>query len=183
MEDSQIIELYWNREESAISHTASKYGAYCGAIARRILENEQDTEECVSDSWLRAWNAMPPARPSCLRTFLGRITRNLALDRFDRETAQKRGGGQVLLALEELRELSGPDDPQKAIDAKELAEAINEYIGSLDPGVRREFVRRYWYLESIKEVAQAEGFSESKVKSDLFRARAGLREALTKKGF
>ena len=132
MEDSAIIDLYWAREERALSETDAKYGGYCRSIAHNILKNREDSEECVSDTWLHAWNAMPPQRPSILSSFLGRITRNLSFDRCRRQNAEKRGGGLLPLALDELSEcVPAPGRVEQALEARELAEAIDRFLRTL----------------------------------------------------
>ena len=184
MEDSKIIDLYWARAEEAINESQNKYGPYCGRIAFNILADRQDSEECVSDCFLKAWGAIPPARPSCLRTFLGRITRNLALDRYEMEHAQKRGGGELALALEELSECIGKEpDIDAHIEAAELTAILDRFLSALRPDVRKMFVRRYWYMDSIAGIAERYGFTESKVKTALLRARAELKIELSKEGY
>jgi len=179
MEDKDIIGLFNSRSETAIEATQSKYGAYCNTIAYNILSDPQDAEECVSDAMLRTWNAIPPAQPSCLRSFIGRITRNLALDRYDSRSAEKRGGGQLALALEELAEsLPAPEDRAPS----EITAVLNVFLAGLPRDERVIFVRRYWYLDPVRDIAQKLGFSESKVKTSLFRARGQLRQLLTKEG-
>lgn len=183
MDDTKIVDLYWARSESAISETAKKYGSYCRSIAFRILHNDQDSEECVNDTWLGAWNAMPPKRPAVLSTFLGRITRNLSLDRWKQYNAEKRGSGEMTVALEELREcVPARDGAESALDDIALAESIDRFVGALPTQRRKIFVQRYWYLCSIREIANNCGVSENKVKVTLFRARQGLREVLLKEG-
>ncbi len=183
MDDTKIVDLYWTRSESAISETAKKYGSYCRSIAFHILHNDQDSEECVNDTWLGAWNAMPPKRPAVLSTFLGRITRNLSLDRWKRCNAEKRGGGEMAMALEELREcVPAPNGVEAALDDMALTEHIDRFLGTLPAEQRKIFVQRYWYLCSIREIANNCGVSESKVKVTLFRTRQALRESLLKEG-
>ena len=141
MEDSAIIDLYWAREERALSETDAKYGGYCRSIAHNILKNREDSEECVSDTWLHAWNAMPPQRPSILSSFLGRITRNLSFDRCRRQNAEKRGGGSLPLALDELSEcVPAPGRVEQALEARELAEAIDRFLRTL-PEPRSQYPR------------------------------------------
>ncbi len=164
MEDTKIVDLYWARAESAISETAQKYGGYCRSIAFRILHNDQDSEECVNDTWLGAWNAMPPKRPAVLSTFLGRITRNLSLNRWKRYNAEKRGCGEMTVALEELREcVPAPGGVEAALDDIALTESIDRFVGALPAEQRKIFVQRYWYLCSIREIANNCGVSASKV--------------------
>lgn len=183
MDDQQIIALYWARSEAAIPATADKYGSYCHAIAYRILHNREDSEECVNDTWLHAWNAMPPHRPSRLSTFLGKITRNLSLHRWERSAAQKRGSGQVPLALEELEECV-PLAPGVSQTAEELAlaECLERFLSDLPADTRRIFLRRYWYLSSVKEIAQDFGMGQSAVKMRLARTRDKLKQFLEQEG-
>ncbi len=184
MEDKSIIGLFFERSETAIEETASKYGAYCQTIAFNILADRQDAEECVSDSYLKLWNAIPPQKPACLKSFLGKITRNLALDRWDRQKAQKRGGGELPLALDELSEcLAGGSGPEASLDRAALSRAINEFLGELTPGARQIFVRRYWYLEAVRDIAEKTGGSEGSVKTSLSRSRSALKDKLEKEGF
>jgi len=182
VEDHQIIELYWARSESAIEETSSKYGPYCGTIAYRILQDREDTEECVSDTWLKAWNAMPPQRPGRLSAFLGTITRNLALKRWERRSAEKRGGGQVSLALEEL-EGSIADPANSPEEQAILLDALNRFLSGLTPQARVIFLRRYWYLCPVEEIARMGEMSEGAVKMSLHRSRRALRRQLEKEGF
>ena len=183
MEDSQIVELYWARSERAIPETADKYGRYCFSIAFNVLHNREDSEECVNDTYLHAWNGMPEQRPNKLSAFLGRITRNLSLNRWDKYSAEKRGAGQADLALEELREcVPAPDCTERVVDDMALAELFNRFLASLTAENRRIFMRRYWYLSSIKEIAAEYGLSESKVKMSLLRSRNTLRLLLEKEG-
>lgn len=181
MEDKQIIELYNERSELAIAETVKKYGNYCKAIAMRILDDLRDAEECVSDAYMRVWNAIPPAVPTSLKLFIARITRNLALDRVDYNNAEKRGGGQVFLALDELAEcVSGQDDVE--LEDGTVTEVLNGFLAGLDPDSREMFVRRYWYLDSIRDIAKTMNYTESKVKTTLYRERKALREKLGEKG-
>ena len=183
MDDSKIVDLYWERSETAIDETAKKYSRYCHRISFNILKNNEDAEECVNDTYLRAWNAMPPNRPSILSTFLGKITRNLSFDRYKKYSAKKRGFGQVELALSELDEcIPSKSNVEAEIDADILAETLNGFLEDLPQEKRIMFVRRYWYLMSIKEIAQDFNASESQVKSMLFRERQNLKSILEKEG-
>lgn len=183
MDDSEIIELYFQRSEEAVTQTASKYGKYCYQIAYHILSSREDSEESVNDTYLAAWNTMPPRRPNILSAFLGKLTRYISLDRWKKRSAQKRGGGQVALSLEELEEcISGGDDPEKEVDRKELLRYLNRFLDALPETQRRVFVCRYWYLESIPEIAARFGFSESKVIAMLHRLREKLRARLQLEG-
>ena len=183
MDDSEIIELYFQRSEEAVTQTASKYGKYCYQIAYHILSSREDSEESVNDTYLAAWNTMPPRRPNILSAFLGKLTRYISLDRWKKRSAQKRGGGQVALSLEELEEcISGGDDPEKEVDRKELLRYLNRFLDALPETQRSVFVCRYWYLESIPEIAARFGFSESKVTAMLHRLREKLRARLKMEG-
>ena len=183
MEDSKIIDLYFDRNESAIEETDRKYGTYCRSIAWNILQNREDSEECVSDTWLRAWNAMPPQRPRVLRQFLAKITRNLSLDRFRADHAQKRGSGEVPLALEELKECIGSGDPATDAERKLLEELIGQFLQQLSERDRGVFLRRYFYMESRKDIAARYGMKETNVRLCLSRTRQRLREYLRKEDF
>jgi RNA polymerase sigma-70 factor (ECF subfamily) len=183
VDDLQIIELYWARAESAISESEKKYGRYCRSIAYRILYNEEDSEECVSDTYLKAWNSIPPQRPSALKLFLGRITRNLSLDRYEQRTAGKRGYGEVPLALDELREcVPAGDAAERMVEDIVLAELFDRFLAGLSAEGRRLFVLRYWHLYSIKEISSICNLKESKVKMSLMRSRNKLKQLLEKEG-
>ncbi len=184
MEDSAIVALYWARDQRAITESSDKYGAYCASIARNILESPEDADECVSDTWYRAWNAIPPQRPALLSAFLGRITRNLAFDRWRRQNSAKRGGGETALVLEELGDcISGTDDVQQQLDARALADDINAFLGSLPPEKRRLFLRRYWYADSLAVLAKRIGKTENHVAVSLHRIRKQLRDYLLERGY
>lgn len=183
MEDSSILELYWKRSESAISETAVKYGAYCFTIAYNILTNREDAEESVSDTYLAAWNTIPPRRPGILSAYLGKITRHISIDRWRHLAADKRGGGELMLALDELSEcIAGGDTVEQSLDRKRLRLCLNRFLETLPAPERQLFLRRYWYLDSTREAAAHLGFSESKVKSMLLRTREKLRRELKKEG-
>ena len=182
MEDANIIALYWARSEEAIARTAEKYGGYCKNVIRRILGDGRDAEECLSDTWLGAWNAMPPQRPKSLPPFLGRIARNTALDRYDYNRAQCRDSGFETV-LEELAECVGGSSTEEALDLRQLGEAISAYLAEVSPAVRTVFLRRYWYCDSVAEIAERTGYSQSKIKAILHRARKGLGAHLRKEGY
>lgn len=183
MEDNRIIDLYWSRSEQAISETDRKYGRYCRRIADNILSNEMDAEECVSDTWLKAWHTIPPQRPGKLAVFLGTITRNLALDRWRSGKTQRRGGGQLHMALEELGEcVAARGGEEQWIEDMVLTELLNRFLAALPQESRIIFLRRYWYLCSVKEIADGMRLSESKVKMSLHRSRNKLRELLEREG-
>ncbi len=181
MEDQSIIDLYWQRSETAIAETASKYGNYCYSIAYNILTNREDAEESVSDTYLTAWNIMPPHRPGILSSFLGKITRRISLNRWKSRSAYKRGGGEVVLALEELEQcVADPLDVESRYARKEVAKAINQFLATLPETERNLFLRRYWCLDSVADIAESFGFSQSKTTSMLHRLRGRLRKYLEK---
>ena len=183
MEDEAIVNLYWDRAQDAITQTDIKYGKYCHTIAWNILYNREDSEECVNDTWLRAWNSMPTHRPQLLRAFLGKITRNLALNRYEHQHTQKQGGGQTALCLEELSEcISDKNRTEQVVDEMALTDCINRFLGKLKPEERKIFVRRYWCMSPVATIAQDYHLSESKVKMSLLRTREKLRTALEREG-
>lgn len=183
MEDSRIVELYWARSEDAIVHTADKYGKYCYSIAYHILADGRDADETVNDTYLGAWNAMPPHRPSVLSTFLGKIARRISIDRWNARRADKRGKGEIPLALDELAEvLASPDTPEQAVSAAELTRSIDRFLASLPETERDMFVCRYWSLAPIAEICAKSGSGESRVKSMLSRTRKKLKAHLEKEG-
>ena len=183
MDDNGIIGLYWERSERAITETANKYNGYCYSIAYNILANKEDSEESVSDTWLTAWNVIPPRRPSVLAAFLGKITRHISIDRWRVRTAQKRGGGEVTVALDELGEcVSGGLSPEQAVERKELVTSFNRFLDTLSETERSVFLCREWYLDTVPAIALSFGFSKSKVTSMLHRTRKKLRVHLEKEG-
>lgn len=184
MDDQQIIALYWQRSQLAIQASEQKYGPYCRSIAHNILACREDEEECVNDTWLRSWDAMPPHKPAKLGAFLGKITRNLALNRREKQRAQKRGGDQVELALEELMDcVPGGESPERIIDDLALKDLLDRFLRSLTPQERTIFLRRYWYLCPVKDIARMDNLSQSKVKMTLLRSRNRLRQMLEEEGF
>lgn len=184
MDDSQIIRLYFDRSENAITETGKKYGTYCYSIASNILGIHEDAEETVNDTYLSAWNTIPPHVPNVLAAYLGRITRQLSIDRLRKYRAFKRGGGEIATALEELGEcVSDKDEVEGAIYRKELMASINRFLGELKPLERSVFICRYWYLDSTEEIAGKSACSVSKIKSMLLRIRKRLNTHLEKEGF
>jgi RNA polymerase sigma-70 factor (ECF subfamily) len=184
MDDKGIIDLYFSRNQDAIAQTDKKYGRYCYSIAYNILTNKEDAEESVSDTYMTAWRAIPPRRPSVLSTFLGKITRHISIDRWRERSATKRGGGEVPLALEELKDcISGMQDVEMEYERKEILTSYVKFLDALPITERRVFLCRYWYVESIETIANKFGFSESKVKTMLHRTRAKLRKQFAKEGF
>lgn len=184
MDDKSIVDLYFSRNQDAIAQTDKKYGHYCYCIAYNILTNKEDAEECVSDTYMAAWSAMPPRRPSVLSTFLGKITRHISIDRWRERAATKRGGGEVPLALEELKDcVAGMQNVELDYERKEIIRAYVKFLDTLPVSERRVFLCRYWYVESIETIAGKFGFSQSKVKTMLHRIRAKLRKQLAKEGY
>ena len=183
MEDKQIIDLYWERSERAIAETDMKYGFFCKHIAFNILNDLQDSEECVNDTYLKAWSVIPPKRPIKLPAFLGKITRNLALNRYEKNTAEKRGGGEVSVALDELAEcIPDPKSVEQMLDNRILVDKLNLFLEGIPADARMIFMRRYWEVCTVREIAEIYGIRESKVKVSLFRTRGKLRVFLEQEG-
>jgi len=183
MVDSTIIDLYWARSESAIAETAKQYGSYCTAISMNILHNNEDAEECVNDTYLKTWNAIPPRRPEVFSTFLGRITRNLSIDRYRSRKSQKRSGDETALMLSELEEcIPSKNSVEDEVEVKELENAVDNFLSTLTHEDRLFFVRRYWYVDSISSIAERFAVGESKVRTSLFRTRNKLRNLLENEG-
>lgn len=184
MEDSRIIALYWQRNPDAIAESNQKYGAYCFRVADNILHSSEDSEECLNDTWLHAWNAMPPQRPARLRMFLAKITRNLSINRINARAAQKRGSGEIPLVLEELAEcIAGETDLEADYEAKELGIYISRFVQRLPKRDGNVFVRRYFFTEPVCVIAQRYGLSENNVMVILSRSRKKLKCALIKEGY
>lgn len=183
VEDQQIVELYWARNERAIEETDRKYGKYCFSIACNILSDSEDARECVNDAYLNAWNSMPPHRPQILSTFLGKVTRFACLKKWRNSRTQKRGMGTADLAYEELSEcLASGQSVDEAMQAQELAVHINGFLNTLKPLEQRAFICRYWYFDSVSTISKQLGCSESKIKSMLHRLRKKLRLKLIQEG-
>ena len=184
MDDKSIVDLYFSRDQEAITQTDKKYGRYCYSIAYNILTNKEDAEESVSDTYVAAWRAIPPRRPSVLSTFLGKITRHIAIDRWRERNASKRGGGEVPLALEELQDcVAGMQNVEMDYERKEIIKAYVRFLDALPVTERRVFLCRYWYVDSVEAIADKFGFSQSKVKTMLHRTRAKLRKQLAEEGY
>lgn len=184
MEDQQIIELFLQRNEDAVAQTEQKYTKYCRSIAVHILERSEDADEVLNDTWLAVWNAIPPHIPECLKTFLGKLTRNISLKRIRSEKAVKRGAAEVRVVFEEVEEwLQSEQDIEQEISEQLLADAINAFLETIPDTERNVFVRRYWYMQSISEIADYHGFSESKVKSMLLRIRKRLYTRLKEENY
>lgn len=180
MKDSEIVELYWNRSERAITETKDKYDRYCTTIAYRILSSHEDSEECVSDTYLRTWNSIPPSKPENLKAYVGKITRNLALDRLRASGRKKRGDAALVLQEFRVAALETVDDE---MDRLALSEAISSFLRTLEPIKRRIFVLRYWYFEPVSEISKKTGWTDNRVRVELFRLRKKLSAYLEKEGF
>ena len=184
MEDSRITELFTLRDESAVTEAESKYGGYCRTLALNILGNDADAEETVSDALFRLWQAIPPEKPKSLGAYFAKITRNIALNRIERSGAKKRGSGELPLVLDELDYcVPSSQSTETAVDARQLTELINRFLSSQKATARIIFLKRYWYMRPISEIAAETGFSESKVKVTLMRTRGALREYLSREDF
>ena len=184
MDDRQIIEGFFDRDESAITELSQKYGGYCFAIANNILESDEDAKECVNDAWLRAWDAIPPEKPNCLRLFLAKITRNLAFNRVKAQNRQKRGGGMITVALDEISEfLPSSDRAETPAEEEELMRSVNRFLHTLSRRDSGIFIRRYFYVESAKVLAEKYGMTEANVQKLLFRVRNKLKHYLESEGY
>ena len=184
MKDQEIVGLYWDRNEDAIHQTQMKYGAYLSKVAYNILADFEDSKECVNDTYLAAWNSMPANRPSILSTYLGKITRQIAIDMFRKKNRLKRYASQYAISLEELGDsFTDGATPEQELDAKMLDAAINRFICALPKLTQRAFVGRYVFFDSIKDIAGYCGMKESKLKSLLYRTRQQLKLYLKKEGF
>ena len=183
MENQGILALFFERSEQAIVETDKKYGGYCYAIAYNILASREDSEESVSDTYLTAWNTIPPRKPSVFNAFLGKITRHISIDRWRKRSAQKRGGKEMILALDELGECVGSQGPEAEISQRELTRILNSFLTGLPETERNVFLSRYWYLDSIEAIVKNTGFSQSKVTSMLHRTRGKLRKKLSEEGY
>ena len=181
MNDSQIVALFFDRDQRAIEETAKKYGSYCAAIAGNILFSPEDREECVSDTYLSTWNQIPPTRPNNFMAFLCKITRNLSLKRMKFLTAAKRTS-VATVSFDEIEGYVSDDQLRADINEIELGMIFSKFLRSEKPDARNVFIRRYWFFDSVSEIAARYSFSESKVKSMLFHTRNRLRDYLKKEG-
>lgn len=184
MDDNRIIAMFEKRDQQAVTEAERTYGQYCYTVAKNILGNDADAEEAVNDTWLQVWNSIPPQKPAHLKAYLGKITRNLALSAWRQQTAEKRGGGQVQLALDELGECVGENTgPEIQLDAKELGRSISQFLRGQSSRDRGVFLRRYFYLEATPAIARHYGLKEDNVLQILSRTRKKLRQYLTKEGY
>ena len=182
MDDKSIVALFWERSEQAIVETDRKYGDYCYSIAYHALANNEDAEESVNDTYMAAWNQLPPHRPSVLATFLGKITRHISIDRWRKQSAQKRGGKEMIFALDELGECMDENTLEATVSQRELTRILNDFLTGLPETERNVFLSRYWYMDSIDTIVKITGFSQSKVTSMLHRTRKKLAASLQKEG-
>ncbi len=184
MEDSKIIELYLARDERSIAETAGKYERFCLTIAYNILCNNEDSEECVNDTWLKAWNSIPPTIPQSLRAFLGRITRNLAYDKYRYYGSERRRGGELPLSFDELQEcIPAREEEREEYELRVLGEVINAFLAKLSRRDRNIFLCRYYYTYSITDIAKSHALGAAYVRNILFRTRQKLKEHLEKEGY
>ena len=181
MDDEKIVELFLVRSEQAISETKDSYGAYCTKICSNILKSKEDTEECVNDAYMKLWETIPPQRPRSLKAYLSKIIRNLALDRYEKNHAKKRGSGKTEAVFDEIEEFFSIGSDELS-DSIAIRDAVNRFLGSIDKQERVLFVQRYWYFCTVKEIAKMHGLGESKVKMTLKRTRDDLRIYLQKEG-
>ena len=183
MDDRQIVELYLQRDEKAIEETSKKYGAYCYGIAHNILQNRQDSEECVNDTWLKTWNSIPPQHPNSLKLFLAKITRNLSFDRYRASRRDKRGGRAMEVALDEIEEIvAGTSDVVREAEARELIRSVERFLYGLPSRERAIFIRRYFYFDSIARISSTYCLKENNVLRILSRTRAKLKKFLEEEG-
>lgn len=184
MEDFEIVEMYWDRDENAITETDRKYGKYCRKIAFSIVTNKEDMEECVNDTYLQTWNSLPPQRPERLSTYLGKICRNISINLYEKLTAEKRGGNETDACLDELSELiGGSSEVEEQLDLTVLTDLINKFLKKCEKQARTVFVQRYWYMMSVKEIAKENRMSDSNVKMTLSRTRDKLKVYLEEEGY
>lgn len=182
MEDSQIVERFWERNEAALAAVSEKYGRYCNTIARNIIGNDQSVEEIVQDTLFKLWEAIPPNRPKNLQAFVGSITRNIALDTVKAMGAQKRGGGETVLVLDDLRNVSTGNIVESLAEQHEVLDAVHDFLRSISAKKRKVLVLKYWHCCSVSDIAQIVGYSEMNVKNVLKRERKKLIEYLKKRG-
>ncbi len=184
MQDKQIVELYLNRDETAISETTEKYGKYLMKIAFNILANEEDAKESVNDTYLAVWGSIPPNEPEILSTYLVKLIRRISIDKLRANHRQKRIPSEYLVSIDELNQIvTDNSTPESNYEAKLLSGSINAFVKSLSTANRNVFIARYYFFDSIKDISQSFGISESKVKNMLFRSRKALKEHLRKEGF
>ncbi len=184
MNDREIVQLYFERNPEALEETVLKYKNYCICIAKNILGNEQDADECFNDALHNAWNSIPPKKPESLGTYIGKIIRNLSFDRYKHSRAKKRGGRETELVLEELKEcVSGKETPEQNLYRKELSKEISSFLNTLSKEKRNVFICRYWYAFAVSDIAKKFGKTETNISVILSRLRGELKEFLTERGY
>lgn len=184
MEDEKIIELFFSRQESAITAVRDTYGSYCARIAGNILDSREDVEEVLSDTWLKVWNSIPPQKPNSLKLYIGRIVRNLSFDRFRSQNREKRGSGEMPLALHELSEcIPSPGQPESKLETAHLTQAVSAFLEKLPLRERKVFLLRYYYLEPTEAIANRLGIRPTLVRTNLSRTRKKLKNHLIKEGW
>ena len=184
MDDEQILDLCFARDEQAVAETDRKYVGYCFSLANGILSSKQDAEETVSDTYLKAWNSIPPQRPGVFKLYLAKITRNLAFSRWRQNTAEKRGGGEMQLVLDELADcIVAPEGGEEQVSAQELSRAIRAFLDTLPVREQNIFLRRYFFVEESEAIARRYGIKQATVLRTLSRTRAKLKKYLTQEGY
>lgn len=184
MTDEKIIELFFQRNEVALKETSKKYGAYCFKIANNILNNREDSEECLNDTWMKTWDSIPPTRPIHFNLFLAKIVRNLSFNKYKSKHTYKRGRGEIALVLDELEEcIGGRSDVEKNYIEKELSETINKFVRALPEREGNVFIRRYFYSDTIKGISNRYHISENNIRVMLNRTRKKLKIRLEKEGY
>lgn len=184
MDDEKIIMLFEIRNEDAISETDKKYGAYCTAVAKNILSNDEEASECINDTYLSLWNSIPPQKPKNLRAYTAKICRNTALNMLRAKNTEKRGGGEFNAVLEEISDfVSGSENPEKTFEEREMIGEINLFLKNLTKEKRSIFILRYWYFESLSDIANRTGKTENSIRNTLFRIREKLKKHLEERGF
>ena len=183
MNDEQIIQLFFTRNEDAIRQTDDRYGAKLTRLSENIVGSREDAQECVNDTYLKAWNTIPPRKPNIFSAFLGKITRHISIDRWRKQSAQKRGGKEMICALDELGECMDENTLEATVSQRELTRILNDFLTGLPETERNVFLSRYWYMDSIDTIVKITGFSQSKVTSMLHRTRNKLRKRLSEEGY
>lgn len=182
MDDTAIIDLYFERSQSAVRESQNKYGSYCRTISMNILRCREDTDECLSDTWMNAWNTIPPQRPACLSAFFGKIVRNISLTLWRKKNSQKRKSNEASLCLDELAECIPERDGGSFAEDMELRDALDRFLEALDQNARIIFMKRYWYIIPVKKIADELAMNEGAVKMSLLRTRKKLRQYLEEEG-
>ena len=183
MDDGTIVELFWNRNEEALAHAASVFGAYCKSIANNLLHDAEDAKECLDDALLAAWNSIPPKKPGCLKTYLGKLTREIAVDRLRKKYAEKRIPAGATVPLDELEAMIGESSVDAAVGVAELSRLVSQFLRTQKEIDRDLFIRRYWYYDSVEEICRRYGFGRSRVLVKLKRTRDKLALYLKKEGY